>query len=445
MDVHRSQEASNPEQSSQWWILLKSRTSRITLLLLLLVSISIIPVILSIHPLPVKLPQNDRPSHRNQYQRAHTIDSDGKNNNTSIQYNLGRQGQRIIMPIRGTKSSSGKSRVPSTPKVGLSTIVTKKATKPTAAERSAVAEARKDQQLKDILETPRFDPIGDGNFSTSESSAGWVAGGAHDADWTTDDDDDNSDEGSATPAPIRRWETTLRKVDEAKTLDEKTFLSPQRKEGSDGKRAQLHTPIERNRLRGVQTRNTQSTPESLGKMKIDATFTKHGEILDSHIKDLHRMANPYTSAIGKIHFGSNDTRLFDAQPDEIDYSHLDAMEDTDDEDKIDCPPIIGRTKITNLHLDTKAVVNQDQSVESSGPSKSDRQAIEVGGGGDCMFYAVADQAVCDRTYALALRAATAKHLLDNKHDFDHRHMIVGDELKSVTVEEYAARVSTPGE
>jgi hypothetical protein len=144
MDVHRSQEASNPEQSSQWWILLKSRTSRITLLLLLLVSILIIPVILSIHPLPVKLPQNDRPSHRKKYQRAHThtIDNDSKNNNTSIQCNRGRQGQRIIMPIKGTKSSSGKSRVPSTPKVGLSTIATKKVAKPTAAERSAAAEAR---------------------------------------------------------------------------------------------------------------------------------------------------------------------------------------------------------------------------------------------------------------------------------------------------------------
>ena len=470
MEVHRSQEASNPEQSSQRWILLKGRTSRITLLLLFLVSLSLIPVILSNHPLCVIciniVPQKVWPSRRNQYHDAHISDGGIKHSNnttTARRSNKLSQGQRIIMPLRGTRaSSSGKSKAQTTPSVGASKTATKTSVKLTAAERSAEAEAKKEQQLTDILEKPRFDPMGDGNFSTSESSLGWVPGGEHDSDWTTDneDDDEKGDNGLAKTAPIRRWETTLRKVDEDKLEGNKTekspapgvfvgktaFFSPQRKEGSEVKRAQPHTPVEHNRLRDVQTRNLLATPESLIKMRINATVTKHGETLDSHIKAFNQIANPYnTSATGKIHFGSNEIRFFDDQNDDIHYPHFDDMEDTEDEKSIDCPPTIGRTTVNDAPVDLGVGIYRDQLVDASGLVLRDRQAVEVGGGGDCLFYAVADQAVCDRTYAPALRAATAKYLLENKNYFDQCQMIVGDELEAVTVEEYAARVSITGE
>jgi len=90
MVVHRSQGAGNLELSSQWCTLLKGITSWIALLLLLLASLSFIPVILSNDLSSVlcitHAPQKERFSHRNQYIYDFNIHETNKNHIRPIIY-----------------------------------------------------------------------------------------------------------------------------------------------------------------------------------------------------------------------------------------------------------------------------------------------------------------------------------------------------------------------
>ena len=128
MVVHRSQAASSQEQSSGQWTLLRGTASRIALLLLLLVSLSLIPVIQSnnfSHVIPFTQAHIHETNKHFNLQGNVYIDDGNKYNKNAIRYkvtspvwkrNKSSHGCRIIMPPRRVmKAKTANKPTTSTP------------------------------------------------------------------------------------------------------------------------------------------------------------------------------------------------------------------------------------------------------------------------------------------------------------------------------------------
>ena len=200
------------------------------------------------------------------------------------------------------------------------------------------------------------------------------------------------------------------------------------------------------------------------------------------------IVNPYNSKADKktIRFGGEEIRLFDKNNEELNFTQLDSLELEDDYDSIESPPTIDQTtpnessfgkgdqdptarlaimnisrikahegngnntlglglKNANEDQDLLGILTPSGAEESYTTSDPRSAAVDVGGGGNCAYCAVSDQALGSPRYHLALRAATANELTQNSDNYEQNHMIIDDNQGTVTVEQYAARVARPRE
>jgi len=194
------------------------------------------------------------------------------------------------------------------------------------------------------------------------------------------------------------------------------------------------------------------------------------------------IVNPYNSKADKktIRFGGEEIRLFDKNNEELNFTQLDSLELEDDYDSIESPPTIDQTtpnessfgkgdqdptarlaimnisrikahegngnntlglglKNANEDQDLLGILTPSGAEESYTTSDPRSAAVDVGGGGNCAYCAVSDQALGSPRYHLALRAATANELTQNSDNYEQNHMIIDDNQGTVTVEQYAAR------
>jgi hypothetical protein len=192
------------------------------------------------------------------------------------------------------------------------------------------------------------------------------------------------------------------------------------------------------------------------------------------------IVNPYNSKADKktIRFGGEEIRLFDKTNEELNFTQLDSLQ-LDNYDSAESPQTtpnessFGKedqdptSRLTTMNISRInahegngnnklwfKTANKDQDLlgilSPSGSEDSDTMdsrsiAVDVGGGGNCAYCAVSDQALGSPGYHLALRAATANELTQNSDIYEQNHMIIDDNQGTVTVEEYAARVARPGE
>ena len=329
----------------------------------------------------------------------------------------------------------------------------------------AEIEKAKDLQLDKILQKPPFDPMGDRVFSESESSAGWGPGDSSVSEFTDESDtEDHLEEHNKIRTKVT-GRTVLGSVEE-EVLDDMTevltdptsntkpkedYSSPQRSEGTIGKRA-----------------NTQDTPLSLklqhsfikSKKRLEDLARTYDEVIQHQSQAGSQVINPYNLPRRILRFGGADVCEYETHHDEMNFDKLDALEYMDDEVSLAGPPKIDRTTKDDESSNTSDdaitvgtstsgfndVLDQMLGIGTGGAKvPEERRAVDVGGGGDCLYYVIADQALCDPSLAPAFRAMIAKYLLDNRDSIDMNFMILGDEEEAVTVEAYSARVSTQGE
>jgi hypothetical protein len=255
------------------------------------------------------------------------------------------------------------------------------------------------------------------------------------------------------------------------TKQKEYYPSPQRKEGTIGKRAQAYTPPVTHRLRDKQTANTQDTPVSLklqhsfikSKKRLEDSAGTYEEVFQHQSQAGSQVVNPYDLPRRNLRFGGEDIREYEVQHDEMNFEKLDALEYMDDEGSLAGPPKIDRTtkddESSNTSDDAMTVgtstsgfndvLDQMLGIGKGGAEvPKERLVVDVGGGGDCLYYVIADQALCNPTLAPAFRAMIAQYLLDNRDSIDKNFMILGDEgeklsqLKS-TRQEYPHKGSMP--
>jgi hypothetical protein len=183
--------------------------------------------------------------------------------------------------------------------------------------------------------------------------------------------------------------------------------------------------------------------------------------------------NPYISKMTKkvstLSFGSNEIREFEPSKDELNFSMMDnlVLEDYDrtDEEKdssINIPPPIERTSntsnssplpneaiitsnLTSINSITQAHASNRKKERSKNTSYIRSEMVDVGGDGNCAYLTISDQVLGNTSYHLALRAATANELVTNHYDYDNDQMLIGDEVVTSSVEQYAKRVARPNE
>ena len=253
LEVHRSQEAGNPEQSSRRYAITKDVMSLIALLLLLLVSLSLTLSILNEDPLwlvcIINAPQKDRFTRRNQHVynfNEHGIKKihwkQGNNiheGNRSIKNDhrqkvaypastpsfLGHY-HRLIMPIRRSSGRKGKQNPPPPTTCGRSRMVKERLTNRVGRETAVrAARALEDEELDEILKRPPFDPFGDRKASSSESSVGYFPGGNNQDDWTTDEDESENEHISLSSKKAKEWAAKVRAEAIQKEAEMKRVLS----------------------------------------------------------------------------------------------------------------------------------------------------------------------------------------------------------------------------